>query len=479
AYTRTIDFAAFKAIADEVNAYLMVDNGSPYVQQQVLLTVRIYHRIQWREASLSEPRFHGGEVLVEKLGDDRRFQAERKDRKWNVIERRYALFPQSSGRLEMDPMVLTMRVPTGQRKARDRSPFGDPFFDDFFSRHTYARKVVRSKGLTLEVKPLPGAFTGTHWLPARNVELEESWSAPLDDLKVGEPITRTLTLIADGVSLGQLPELTMPEVAGLRIYPDDPETRETAAAGGVRSVSTRRFTIIPARAGDYSIPAMELKWWNLLSDAQQVATLPGYQLKVAGAMAQMPQEGQQAVPSHRLESIGQSAATATESGKPASMTLPEWLPADTHRWLIAGNLLFLALWLLTLAALWRARRLRRHDDGSAESAVAEPTRQRSLWKALHQAALGGNAEKMRDAVLELAPLLWPDDPPHSLESAARRASGLLGEQLNRLSRQLYGGGDESWSGAVIERELKALHDAAEQGEAGSRALRPLYPAAPH
>ena len=460
----------------EVLVEATVDTEAPYVQQQVLLRVRIYHRIQWREASLSEPEFRGGEVLVQKLGEDRNFQAMRDGRQWNVIERRYALFPQSSGDIEMDPLLLTMQVPTGERKARDRSPFGDPFFDDFFSRRTYGRKVVRSKGLSLKVKPVPAAFTGGHWLPARNVKLEENWSAPLDDLKAGEPLTRTLTLTADGVSLGQLPELAMPEVPGLRIYPDDAETRETATAEGVRSISTRKFAIIPTRAGDFSIPKLELQWWDVVSDSQRVATLPEHHLKVSGTTVQAPTTRQQPVASPRETATGQAESTGSQSGKPVSPALEERMPADVGYWLIAGNLLFLILWLVTLVAWWRDRRQRRHHEGHAGTAVAEPVRERLLWKALHRAAASGDAEKMRDAVLDLAPLLWPDDPPHSLEGMARRAGGPLADELNRLSRQLYGGGGESWNGACIERELGKLRGTTEKREAGPGALRPLFPA---
>ncbi len=469
---------AAKAGKADVFVEATVDSEAPYVQQQVLLSVRIYHRIQWREASLSEPEFRGGEVLVEKLGEDRNFQATRNGAQWNVIERRYALFPQSSGRIEMDPLVLNLRVPSGERKARNRSPFGDPFFDDFFSRQTYTRKVVRSGAITLQVRPVPATFSGDHWLPARKVKLKESWSAPLDALKTGEPVTRTLTLIADGVSLGQMPELTMPELPGLRIYPDDPETREQATADGVRSITTRKFAIIPVHAGEYRLPEVKLKWWNVTSDSEQVASLPEHLLKATGAAARpvLPaQPGATSKPPHP----GQLTPSETQAIPTISLPVAGRLPGGIDRWLLLGNILFFSLWLVTLVAWWRARRRGRSEAAGAEdSPLAEKLREQPLWKALHEAAGSGDAGKMRQAVLALAPLLWPEDPPRSLEGMARRVDAPLSEQLYRLSRRLYGDGGESWDGGVIEAELKKLR-ASRKSQPGEspRALQPLYPRA--
>ena len=471
--------ASGRAGGAEVFVEATVDSKTPYVQQQVLLSVRIYHRIQWREASLSEPEFRGGEVLAEKLGEDRNFQVTRDGRQWNVIERRYALFPQASGRIEMAPLVLTMRVPSGERKARDRSPFGDPFFDDFFSRQTYVRKVVRSGPITLEVKPVPAAFTGAHWLPARQVKLEESWSAPLDDLKTGEPVTRTLTLVADGVSLGQMPELTMPDLPGLRIYPDDPQTREQVTVNGVRSITTRKFAIIPVRAGEYRVPELKLHWWSLASDSEQVATLPAHRLKATGIAVQPPAPPGVGAGGEATSPQQPSPAAVAGTPSPGLPVVGRLFPHGGERWLLLGNLLFFSLWLITLVAWWQARKRGRSTGTGVENPQpAEKVQEQPLWRALHEAAQSGDAGKMREALLALAPFLWQEDPPRSLEAMARRVEPPLGEELNRLSRQLYGAGEEGWDGERIEAELKKLRTSRKAKSPGDPgALRPLYPAA--
>ena len=446
-----------------------LDDTSPYVQQQVILTVRILHRIEWREASLSEPQFRGGEVLVQKLGDDRNYQIRRNGQRWNVIERRYALFPQASGNLEMNPLVLTMQVPDGRRSARQRSPFGDPFFDDFFSRQSYKRKVVRSQALRLRVKPIPAAFDGEHWLPAHRVELKEQWSAPLDGLKQGEPVTRTITLSAEGASLGQLPDLVIPQVPGLRIYPDDAKTRETLGDKGVLSILTRKFALIPTQAGTLEVPELVIKWWNLEEDRQAEVRLPAHRLQVvAGPSAQPPRAQATPVPGQSPAAEG-AATKATVPPAPG----PVQEGREWNRWLLVSNGVLLLLWLITLIAWWR----RRPSNPASTPATPPPSQApKPDWQALHQAARGGDPAALRAAVLAVAAALWPDDPPLGLEGLAARVDGPLANALRRLDEALYGRADASWDGPAIEEGLRRLAEPKPKAKGeGQGALKPLYP----
>ncbi len=450
-----------------------VDKEAPYVQQQVMLTVRIFSSISWREASLSEPEFEGGEVLVQKLGEDSSYQKQRAGKNWQVIERRYALFPQQSGEIRMQALNLRLRIPAGRKKRH--SPFGggfnDPFFDDFFSNQSYRNKVVRGKPITLRVKPVPAAFSGGQWLIARDIRLEESWSDDLDKLKTGEPVTRTLAIVADGVTLGQLPDLEMAEIHGLRIYPDEPVAREQATGAGILSTSSRKFAIIPVRPGDYRIPAIVLKWWNSETDREEVARIPPRMIKVAGS-ARVAAPPVPAAP----ESVTEKPPGKT--GPVQEVLSPAISPAaDANKWLLAGAVLFLALWLVTLILFLRLKR--RVSASSREEAEATPVaaEAKAAWKALHESVEKGDAAEMRKALLKLAPVVWLEQPPRSLEAMAQRAGEPLSGELQNLSRVLYADENIAWDGQRIEEGMKALHGAIGKKRHGKKqeALRPMYP----
>jgi len=466
--------AADKDVFMEVS----LDNSRPWVQQQVILTVRIFSRIQWREASLSDPRFRGGEVLMQKLGEDRSYQTRRDGDTWQVIERRYALFPQKSGELRMEPLRLNLRVPDGRKK--QRSPFGgfnDPVFDNFFSSRSYRTRVVRSKALKLEVQPVPPNFSGSHWLVAGNVQLEESWSGDTSALKTGEPVTLTLSIVADGVTLGQLPELDLPDVQGLRIYPDEPSSREQVTEQGLRSTSTRKFAIIPTHPGEYELPTVKIPWWNSRTGKEERASIPSRTLRVTGAAMKQPAP---AGPAKAAENFS-SKPGGTDSRIPAPSLKTATGQAGlegVNRWLVLGNLLLLMLWLVTLVLWLRARKqLYARPPVEAEDVSGVKVDMGSAWADLHAAVQSGDAMATRRALLILAQGLWPDKPPRSLEALAERVDPAMAEELRGLSRQLYAGDQASWNGSVIENGIKALAASRDTKSLVNEtsALKPLYP----
>ena len=60
-----------------------------YTQQQLLFKVRLLHRINLMEGTLSEPQPSGVDAVVQKLGDDRKYETRRGGRLYQVIERTY------------------------------------------------------------------------------------------------------------------------------------------------------------------------------------------------------------------------------------------------------------------------------------------------------------------------------------------------------------------------------------------------------
>ncbi len=456
-----------------------VDKPKPWVQQQVILSVRILSRVQWREASLSEPHFQGGEVLMQKLGEDRNYQTRRDGTTWQVIERRYALFPQKSGKLRMDALQLNLRVPSGRKK--QRSPFGsfnDPFFDDFFSSRSFRTKVIRSKELELEVRPVPPQFSGSHWLVARNVQLKESWSQEPTNLKTGEPVTRTLTIVADGVTLGQLPELDLPAVQGLRIYPDEPSNQEQVTDAGLVSTSARKFAIIPTHPGSYALPAVEISWWNSQTGQEEKARMPVARISVTGAAVQTPaSSGSDSRPV--VQSSAPDAVETTE--KPVSRKVISGTGglSGVNLWLAMVSLILLILWLITLMILWRMRKREtslRKEDHKGTSGRSDVD-MKAAWSALHRSVEGQDAAGVNHVLLRLAAGIWPQNPPRSLDAMANRVGRPLADELRRLSRHLYADDSVTWDGRAIEIAMKQLNvSTADRARSSPEAaLKPLYP----
>ncbi|MFM8443580.1 MAG: BatD family protein, partial [Methylococcus sp.] len=83
---------------------------NPYVQAQVILTIRVLSRVAF-SGDLSQPEIP--DAVVEKLDEDREFVSLRDGVQFKVNERRYAVFPQKSGRLTIGPINLTAQLAAG------------------------------------------------------------------------------------------------------------------------------------------------------------------------------------------------------------------------------------------------------------------------------------------------------------------------------------------------------------------------------
>ena len=137
--------------------------------------------------------------------------------------------------------------------------------------------------VTLDVKPIPAELAGEYWLPAERVELREKWPDDLGGLVAGEPITRSIQLIADGVTAAQLPEIELQAIDGIKQYPDQPVLRDERSSQGMRALRAQKVALIPGSAGVYRVPPIAVKWWNRATETVETATLPGRELVIAAA----------------------------------------------------------------------------------------------------------------------------------------------------------------------------------------------------
>ena len=139
--------------ARDIYVEATVDTKTPWVQSQVLLTLRVYQAIEIVDGALGAPE--GDALNVEQLGEDRRFEDVRDGRRYAVTERRYAVFPQRSGKLLIDPIRLNVSVPVDPSRARS-----------FFTRTKNIRRQTDSIELDVQARPAVG---GSWWLPAQAV----------------------------------------------------------------------------------------------------------------------------------------------------------------------------------------------------------------------------------------------------------------------------------------------------------------------
>lgn len=242
-----------------------VSEAEPYVQQQIIYTMKLYQQQSIADGSVTEP-VHA-DVQVERLGLDRSYVEQVDGREYSVLERKYALFPQRSGQIELPAITLRARIILGTRSNR------------FFAQDTQT-VVVRGPAISLNVLPAPDKYSARWWLAAKALSATAVWQP--EHAEVGEPLTLVMTITADGVLPAQIPELPDPQITGVRLYPDGSRAAKKAGATGIVSQRVSRWTIIPTRPGNITVEPFELTWWNVQRAEEEVAIIAVPALSVSG-----------------------------------------------------------------------------------------------------------------------------------------------------------------------------------------------------
>lgn len=407
---------------------------NPYVQQQIRLTVRLLYAIPLTEGSLADPAL--AQAVVERLGEDVTYQTVRNGRRYNVVERRYAVFAEHSGELTLPPVRFQGRT------ASDGQPFSG-----FHLLHRGRRVRAASAPLTLTVRPRP-AGAGAHWLPSPELNLHDA--LPQDqEFQVGEPITRRLVIEAQGLTAGQLPDLPVPDLADARVYADQPLAENRSDGPWLHGRRQRSLAIVPTAAGTLILPEIRLAWWDTDADRIREAVLPPRRITVLPAA---------------------SKAATTNSGV-ESAALPQAVPAthasDIWPWIAAALLL---LWLATLYGWWRTWR-KSHRAGS----ISPPPPPRThLRRALRQACQANDPHTAAAALLAWLRAEWPE-PPAGLGDAARRWPAAA-DAILALDRRLYAAGGGDWDGKGLWGAARDGPPRQQSAKAKAQDLPPLYPA---
>lgn len=290
-----------------------------YVQQQITLKVKLHFSTELKRGSLTEPTLIGANIL--QIGKDKESENIINGKRYRIIERIYAISPQQSGSVLLKSPVFSGEIIMPSTRRSNFLSFAD----------TKPVSVV-GDDISLTVKAIPEQVSGT-WLPSELLALHQEWQPELTEFKVGDPITRTITLTAAGLSEEQLPKLTMAVPQGLKVYPDQDELHTGLNNGRLVSQKVVNFAIVASQAGEYQLPEISIPWWNTVTNKPEIAKIAGQKITI-----------------HPNPDVVQTPiATLPEIKTGSSVSEPV-----TKNIIVQQNALwpwaFLPLWLLTLLA---------------------------------------------------------------------------------------------------------------------------------
>ena len=443
-----------------------VEPKTAYVQQQVLYIQRLYFaRKFFDNATLSTPQIKTGKVDLEKLGNGRQYTEMKNDREYEVIERRYAIFPIQSGKLEIAPTFFEGRLieNNGQRQN-----FG------FFSRPT-GRAVRRySAPVSVDIKPQVPAYKGEHWLPAKNVTLHANWSTPPEKAKTGEPITLTLGIIADGLRAEQLPELQIDIPAGLKTYNDQPVLNNESNSDEIIGTRQEKIVVVAANPGEFVIPEVTLSWWDTKTATQQIARIPAKTFKVEGeAVTKTPIVQPPATPvSLAVDTPAAPQPLVVNPNSSAAEPVATELNNNKPFWFYLSLLLFSIL-AFVLYLLWRQSSNGRSTKLKPQ---ALPVRRSTndILQAIELHCENGDYKKLRDALIEWGQvyLRLPNSNLQNIAEAVTSESLTL--EVHQLMKALYASSPSDWTSAELCKQVQQYRLSKSPSKEASR-IASLYP----
>ncbi|MFS2156948.1 BatD family protein [Pseudomonas sp. Pseusp122] len=408
-----------------------LDQDHVYVQAQAVLTVRIYHSVSLFDDSSLSP-LQMTDARIEKLGNSRTYEKQINGIRHGVIEMRFGIYPQQSGQLTIPAQVFSATQVQDSSSATTTTSSPQPG----------KRVQVSSPEQTLTVKAKPGDYpANTPWLPARSIDLSETWSPEPGHSQVGDALTRTITLKADGLSSAQLPPLPVTEIGGLRRYPDQPQLSNQNSERGLVGSREEREALVPGRPGAIDLPAVDVVWWNTLEDHLEHSSLPARALQIG-----------------INPSLVVDAPVSSDNSGVTVIGPPVWPWQLSTLFFMCSTLLGFGLW-------WRGR----WQPALPRSAQTGPS-PRTVLDDLKRASLANDPHATRQALDA-----WARQQPETLADMAARFVP-LSDALDGLNGALYSETGQLWLGEDLWRAVRTLPALERPDDStGDSGLPPLYP----
>ncbi len=416
-----------------------VDTNETYVQGQIIYSVKLFYTEAIGGDFPQAPSLP--DTVVETIETENRYESVVDGKRYYVLEKRYALFPQRSGEL----------VIPRERFVGTRGRGGT------FSQRQRVSAV--SDAHTVTVRTIPDSFSGDAWIPAKALGVKEAWTEQPPVFRVGEPVNRQLAISAIGLSSTLLPELGDIEIEDAKVYADPPTTENRVSQDGITALQVTTVGIVPTQAGQLNLPEIRIPWWNTQTDREEVAIIPAATYEV-------------------LPATGNSAVAPTVTVPISELSAPNVVQTPANPYWQWAAIAFGLLWLLT-AWQWMLLRRQVRELASAQNSkfdtvtFSDPDESRQFAE-LKKACTRNQAESAHRQLFLWAKARYPDI--QSNVDLGRRHP-ILAAEIGNLESHLYADSEgTTWRGEALLKLVSELR-AQKTGKQKNKALEPeLNPA---
>ncbi|KAB1156004.1 BatD family protein [Flavobacterium luteum] len=254
------------SVDDAIHLVAEISKGNPYVNEPITVVYKLFFSYNigitnWRE--LNKPKFNdfwSQNIDIKQLvAEEGKYNGEKFR---YVVLRKTVLYPQKSGKLEIEPLTLDIdvQVPTNRRNI-----FGQ-------AQLVEDNKRVSAGSKTINVKPLPESGKPEDFSGAVG-RFNFTATPSKTTLKNGESLDLLVSVSGTGnLKLFTLPKPLVPN--SLEMYDAVHDEKVQTPLSGMNGKISDSYTIIPQFKGKYPIKPMSFTYFDLATYKYKTITSP-------------------------------------------------------------------------------------------------------------------------------------------------------------------------------------------------------------
>lgn len=228
-----------------------------YIQGQLVVRIQLLSRYPFEELSLKPPVFENAEVV--QLVRPRTRKITGYAGQGYLFETAMAVTPREIGVYQIHPVTAVGKVVP-------------PEADEL-------RFDLASSPVEITISDVPATYDADWWLASSRAEIDEQWSLPVTDIRVGELVQRRISLRVWGVSDERLPVLEHPPAQGVTISLRSSATRTETSPDGLIAYADYVWDLEVQKQQVIFIKPIGLTYWDPSEHRQKAVSAKGHRLE--------------------------------------------------------------------------------------------------------------------------------------------------------------------------------------------------------
>lgn len=237
-------FLTLTSYSQNIISYVSVNKNDAYVGEPVQLTVSVYSST-WFTSGIDIGNIQIDDALTvyfRSVSNSRDFNG----KKHAGVNFYYNIFPTKEGEITIPSLSINIESPKP----------GD---------YKGLKRTVKTKAKHFNVRAIPLGYNPNNWLVATYLNINEIWSSPINNIKVGDVVQRTIKRSAGGTLSEFIPASIWDSIPGISIYPKRASVNTNKSRTAVSSSRSETVNYLFEKEGPVVIPPIEYVFWSSIT----------------------------------------------------------------------------------------------------------------------------------------------------------------------------------------------------------------------